>query len=229
MNEEGELIFLAGLEEPGSLFPDDVAIYFASDEIDLIPVVATGSVVEVRPGDLRTIAGIELVTRSDFSFSALGARGRITFVARFEDGSSGVLLADVSPLLHVEIDIKPGGGPNPVNPFSRGVVPVALLGSEDFDAAAVDRSTLAFGPSGAPPAHRAGGHLKDVNHDGLTDLHLHFRTPETGIAVGDTEACVTGETADGVAFRGCDVIHTHCSLRERSRSRSRSATGRADR
>jgi hypothetical protein len=108
----------------------------------------------------------------------------------------------------VAIDIKPGSGRNPVNPFSRGVVPVALLGSAEFDVAGVDRSTLAFGPDGAAPAHKKGGHQKDVNGDGLKDLLLHFRTQETGIAFGDTEACLSGETLDGIPFEGCDAVTT---------------------
>ena len=47
-----------------------------------------------------------------------------------------------------------------------------------------------------------------MNDDGLTDLLSHYPTQETGIAMGDTEACVTGETLDGTALKGCDAVST---------------------
>jgi hypothetical protein len=108
----------------------------------------------------------------------------------------------------VAIDIDPGDNTNAIQPTSRGVVPVAILGAEGFDVADVDVATLAFGPGGAAPAHRVGGHHEDVNDDSLTDLVSHYRTRDTGISAGESRACVTGELLDGTPIEGCDRIRS---------------------
>ena len=90
----------------------------------------------------------------------------------------------------VGIDIKPGGDPNAINPTARGVIPVAILGSETFDVMDVDAATLAFGPDSATPAHDLSDptgiadHLEDVDGDGFEDLVAHFWTEEAGIDFG---------------------------------------------
>jgi probable HAF family extracellular repeat protein len=111
------------------------------------------------------------------------------------------------PTTAVEIDIKPGSDPNPINPFSRGVIPVAILTTEDFDALTVDEDSVRFGPAEAEKRHKQA-HVEDVDGDGDLDLLLHFSTQETGIALGDTEACLTGQTYDGVPIMGCDSVRT---------------------
>jgi len=106
----------------------------------------------------------------------------------------------------MSIDIKPGSDTNPINLTSKGVIPVAILGSAELDVTQVDVSTLDF--EGATPTHNAGGHLVDVNDDGFLDLVSHYRTQETGITEGQTEACLTGDLLSGVPIDSCDVITT---------------------
>ena len=47
-----------------------------------------------------------------------------------------------STSIEVYVDIKPGGCPNSLNLGSRGVLPVAILGTDTFDVVDVDISTV---------------------------------------------------------------------------------------
>jgi len=124
-------------------------------------------------------------------------------VMRPQDGDGdGVAKCDIGAyeldVRQVAIDIKPQSIPNAINPYSRGVIPVAILGSDTFDVADVDVTKLAFGLDAASPAHNLtdsftyNDHLQDVNLDGYTDLVTHYRTGETGIICGDMSATLTG-------------------------------------
>lgn len=115
----------------------------------------------------------------------------------------------------VAIDIKPGSFPNSINlKKQKGVIPVAILGSDEFDVTEVDVTTLTFGPGAQVPAHDLTDvfvytdHLQDVNGDGFVDLVSHYVSGGTGITSGDTEACISGKTNDGINFMGCDSVRT---------------------
>lgn len=109
--------------------------------------------------------------------------------------------------IEVAVDIKPGSYPNSITPDNSGVIPVAILTTADFDALTIDADSVLFGPDEAERSHRQA-HVYDVDGDGDLDLLFHFRTQQTGIAAGDTEACVTGQTFDGVPITGCDSVQT---------------------
>ena len=113
-----------------------------------------------------------------------------------------VTVSAVAPV-DVDIDIKPGSFPNSINVDSKGVIPVAILTTESFDATTVDPPTVEFGPNGAPPIRWA---VEDVDSDGDLDLILHFKNQETGIAAGDTEATLTGALFDGTPIIGVDSV-----------------------
>jgi hypothetical protein len=118
-------------------------------------------------------------------------------------------------ILEVEIDVLPFRRHNAIPRTSRGLIPILLFGSEGFAVEDVDPETLAFGPAGAPALGRwYGPHQIDQNRDGLFDLLLFVR-PDA-LEVGRGDACLTGETFEGLAFAGCDDLEI---VEPRSRGR----------
>ena len=84
--------------------------------------------------------------------------------------------AEVRPL----VDVKPGSCPNAVNMNKKGVLPVAIFGSEMFDVTNVDPETIELGLTSSPSFWIEPVKLKidDVDKDGYMDLIFHFSVPD---------------------------------------------------
>ncbi len=115
----------------------------------------------------------------------------------------------------VVIDVKPGSDTNVINLKSKGVVPVAILTTDSFDAGTVDPKTVQFAQ--AVPVRWT---LEDVDGDGDKDMLFHFNTQDL-VLVSDQElsllsakassiavkkATLTGKTADGYQLNGSDSV-----------------------
>jgi hypothetical protein len=105
----------------------------------------------------------------------------------------------------VGIDIKPGSDPNSINLGSNGVVPVAILSSENFDATTVDPSTVTLSGAGVKQKGNSGS-LEDVNGDGSLDLVVQVCTYQFTLEAGATEAVLNAYTYTGLPLTGSDVI-----------------------
>lgn len=86
-------------------------------------------------------------------------------------------IAPPPPVITVTVDVKPMSWPNPLGVKDKGVLPVAILGTEDFDVTQIDPATILL--EGVAPLRWA---LQDVGTvgnpllgpDGFIDLTLKF-------------------------------------------------------
>jgi uncharacterized delta-60 repeat protein len=118
-----------------------------------------------------------------------------------------------STTLNVSVDVKPDSSDNVIPLQANGVIPVAILTTDAFDAASVDPASVCFGSASDPTtrdctAKQGTGHLQDVNGDARSDLLLQFETQQTGIRPGDAQACLTAKTYNENSIQGCDRILT---------------------
>jgi hypothetical protein len=125
------------------------------------------------------------------------------------------------PLILSSLDIKPGSDKNSVNLKGKGMLPVSVLTTDDFDALTVDLEIpLLFGdplliddwnePGENWPVAPIRINDDDVNGDGLPDLNLLFSLSEMveSGALGplSEEASLMGALLDGTRFIGSDII-----------------------
>jgi hypothetical protein len=108
----------------------------------------------------------------------------------------------------IQIDIKPGGDDNCINLGSKGVVPVAILGSAEFDVNSVNQSTVFFEGASPKAKGKSGklGSIEDVNNDGFDDLVLHFPTQNLSLTESDTEGELTGALYEYTMIVGTDAV-----------------------
>ncbi len=143
--------------------------------------------------------------------------GRISCVP-----GASVLLETEAKNLKVQIDVKPDSHPSVIDLDSGGVVPVAALFDESFDATQVLPETVRF--AGARVAVGSGGkrlaNAKDVDKDGDDDMLFHFKSKDlklmNGVKVAELRltgrlkypvaAQSAGRTNDGKLISGSDRV-----------------------
>jgi hypothetical protein len=115
---------------------------------------------------------------------------------------NGLFEAWIATLVRTDvvIEVQPFIPKDPIVLNSRLPVPVVVFGSSTVDVTQIDATTLRFGPNGAAPLFS-----KIVTVGGQTDLLAFFEVPDTGLALGDTQACLQGQIS-GQPFRGCDDV-----------------------
>lgn len=125
-------------------------------------------------------------------------------------------------VIPVDVDIKPASCPNPLNVGSKGVVSVAILGSEGFDVTQVDPDTVLL--EGVAPLRwsledvatpyevNCNGSCHDLGPDGYLDLTLKFKIQEIVAVLGtvvDGEVLLlelTGNLFAGIPIMGYDEV-----------------------
>jgi hypothetical protein len=184
---------------PGSAYP---VLIFSSDA-----ALDPGSAIEADPriDPIRLdAAGRYTVAVSSFPvFFRSG--GTMTSTRTLSSGAYTLIISGLTPAVqYISIDIKPGNTePAPINPKAKGVVPVALLSSSEFNALEVDVSTLTFGATGDERTfRRCGKEGEDVNGDGRPDLVCHFANELAAFQRGDSAGVVKGKTKGGKLFEG---------------------------
>jgi hypothetical protein len=111
--------------------------------------------------------------------------------------------------LIVSVDIKPGSATNCFNQNDRGVIPVAVLGSEDFDVTQINVDSLRLEGLAVKMAGKSNkylAHIEDVNADGYPDLVLQFQDSDNWVYSGSGTATLTGQLSDGTPIQGSDSI-----------------------
>lgn len=113
-----------------------------------------------------------------------------------------------TPLIRADIDVKPGDAHNVINLKSRDTTPVAIFGTEDFDATTIVPGTISL--AGAPVATGPKGNFlckrARVNRDRRPDLLCQVVTAQIDAPIGESVVALRAFTTDGAPVAGEDHV-----------------------
>jgi hypothetical protein len=160
--------------------------------IDADPLFVGEEDYHLTPGSPCIDAGIDNGDLPDVDFEG---------DPRILNGKPDIGADEAKTEVTVSIDIKPGSRHKEIDLRDKGVVPVAVLGSKDFDARMIDPKTVLF--AGAAPVRHA---VLDVDRDYDLDMLFFFKIRQLNLDEDSTEATLTGKTVDGVSFKGTGSV-----------------------
>ena len=187
----------------------------------------------IAPGETDTYTATRIAVLGEHENTA-------TVSASYEDGS--VDLADATAAAYyygiispdaITIDIKPGSDPNSINLRSKGVVPVALLSTAEFDATTILESGGDVYFAGAIAIRL---NIEDVDGDGIDDVICHFRTQELDLDENSTDGGVEIGSYDPIvddivlSYIGNDTVNIvpKGEAKGHSKSNSSQSTGNSN-
>jgi hypothetical protein len=114
----------------------------------------------------------------------------------------------VTDVLGVDVDIKPDSAENCLNPGAAGVIPVALLGAQNFAVKNVRLDdSLRLGAKGLRVrGSKALCSISRVNADAFDDMVCQFENSSSNWTSGQVTATVAGKLFDGTPFEGVDRV-----------------------
>lgn len=193
----------------------DAGEYLWKDWINDLPATDPNAV--DRPGSISRfdarLDNVRLDATGIWTVGVSGSPARLlnggifsdTRLGAMSNGAYTLIISGVSlPAIQISIDVKPGSGETaPINPKSKGTIPVALLGSAAFRVSDVDLESLRFGATGGEKSLRKCIPAdRDVNADGYPDLVCHFGTELMGVDEEHVRGYLKGMLKDGTAFEG---------------------------
>lgn len=123
-----------------------------------------------------------------------------------------MVIQDSYSVLVVPLDIKPGSCPNPLNVNAKGVLPVAVLGTANFDVADIDPASVKLeGVAALRSDIEDVGDAFDCNlgADGYPDLTLKFNLQDVAGKLDDSAGLADGQVRGlvmtGKLFNDTDI------------------------
>jgi hypothetical protein len=221
--------------DPGSIFMENLVVVSGTVTDDMGVAMVTVNDIEVQlfstdnlvdPNEvffsieLELLEGENLIDTVAFDTSGNQSSDNRTVIYEVPEPDDIEPVIDINEApesddIEAVIDIKPGSCKNPLNVKSKGVLPVAILGSSSFSVSDIDPSSIQLVDVDALRSSvedAATSSCSAEGPDGYPDLTLKFDTQEIVAAIGDVNdgdvitLTLTGALYDGTELSGDDIV-----------------------